>query len=122
MTPTDSINQPFPNGYAACAAWWRDFSDRIDAAEGYFIDPKLREFTQALPADQVGDFIDALGEVLITWKISGEPANDYTNGPPDVAFCKLSRHEQDQQYDDGEPATDLARAMNATQPWEVSHG
>lgn len=112
--------RPFPNGYAACAAWWRDFSDRLDVAEAYSVDPKLYEAVQALPHDQLSDFCDALGEMLVSWKRSSEPEHTYTSNPARVAFCKLSPNEQDAQFDGNyEPCTDLARQMFATQPWEV---
>lgn len=102
----------FPDGYEAAHTWWRAFLDARDAAKPYEFDSNLRNFGLSLPIEQLGEFLDAVGALVVCWMTAGEPARECKMNAPRIAFTRLSPEEQDAQFDDdGEPVTDLAREI-----------
>lgn len=102
----------FRDGYEAAHAWWLRFLDARDAAHPYKFNSNLREFASILPPEQIPQFLDSVGALMVTWIVDGEPTDLCFVGPAYVEFNSLSPAEQDAQTDgDGNPLTDLARAM-----------
>lgn len=114
-----------PDGYAAAGAWWRAFCARRDAAAPYAFPSELKEFALSLAPEHMLQFLDAIGEMMVTRETAGVPSADYLFSSGRVQFCCLSPQEQDAQWDeDGKPVTELARRMvgmpASTNP-EASH-
>ncbi|MCQ9615915.1 hypothetical protein L1889_03705 [Paenalcaligenes niemegkensis] len=102
----------FTDGYTAAAVWWNEFLERKEAAEGYFFYSNLRESIPPLRYEAQCQFLDAIGELMVSWMVSGEPSSIRSFGPACVEFTKLSPEGQDAQVDDnGSPLTNLALAM-----------
>lgn len=111
LTVNNSSTRSFPfvaDGYRAAEQWHVDFCAAAEAAEGYLFPSGLRQAFEALPTAARGDFLDAVGVLLVSFQIIGIPAPGRQNLREDVALSAMSHEEQDRwaqtQDDEGDNA------------------
>lgn len=106
------VKPTFKDGHEAAHTWWVRFLDARDAAAPHFFNSNLREFASILPPDHLRQFLDAVGALMVSWIVAGDPTRQAYFGAAYVEFNTLKPQEQDAQFDgEGTPLTDLARAM-----------
>lgn len=111
-TPSAESSKPFRDGHEAAYVWWLRFLEAHEAAGGYFFSSNLREFASILPANQIRQFLDSVGALMVAWIVAGEPTRKCYIGAAHIAFNDLSPEQQDAQFDgNGAPLTALAQAM-----------
>ncbi|WPQ33674.1 hypothetical protein [Achromobacter xylosoxidans] len=88
-------------GHRAAEAWYLDLVHRADAAGGNFVPSMLRETHDALPEAARGGFLDAIGALLVTAEISGDPVAGAQNLTEDIYMYSLSPAEQRQFVQEG---------------------
>lgn len=86
---------PFTDGYAAAEAWYVDLDARatIDGTDTWVM-PKLREAFHELPPEQRGNFLDAIGALIVEYLVCGEPVADRWEAAECVRNCALTIEEQ----------------------------
>ncbi len=95
------------NGFRAAEQWHVGFCAAAEAAEGYLFPSGLRQAFEALPDSARPDFIDAIGALLVSFHVIGEPTPGRQNLQEEVALCHMSPEEQDRwaQAQDDEGVT-----------------
>lgn len=88
----NTITRP---GHQAAANWYADFEERVEGAGGYFVPSNLRDAFDHLPTEQRGDFLDAVGTLLVTWKVCGEPVAEHFDFIESIKFDAMPPNEQD---------------------------
>lgn len=84
------------DGFAAAEQWHIDFCAAEEAAEGYLFPSNLRQAFAALPAEAQGDFLDAIGALLVNFQVIGVPVPGRQNLREDCRLHTLSPQEQNE--------------------------
>ncbi|WP_417276127.1 hypothetical protein [Castellaniella sp.] len=101
MTEPTIIDAAVLAGYEAAHAWHVSLIDRLEALDkatginGYSIASGLRDAFSALPADQQGAFLDAVGAYLMLCHSEGTPTREAGITPELLAVHASTPAEQD---------------------------
>ncbi len=91
-----TISFPFStNGFRATEQWHMSFCAAAEAAEGYFFPSGLRQAFEALPHSARPDFIDAIGALLVSFQVIGEPIPGRQNLRGTVELGNMTHEEQE---------------------------
>lgn len=92
MKPTRTVI----DGFHAAEQWHVNFCKAADAADGYLYPSQLRQAFFALPTAAQGDFLDAIGALLVNFQVIGEPVPGRQNLREDCRLHAMSPQEQDE--------------------------
>lgn len=86
---------PIRCGFQAAEQWHISLYASADEAQGYFFPSGLRRAFEALPDAAGGDFLDAIGALLVSLVVTGEPEPGAQDLRGDVQLHALPYIEQD---------------------------
>lgn len=97
-------------GYEAARVWYADLDERLARAKGYFAPSLLQEaFLSLSPKDQ-GNFLDAVGTLVVSSKVSGEPCPQGFDFIGSIALDAMTPEQQDKVADDQEKSREAGNA------------
>ncbi|MFJ3465328.1 hypothetical protein [Achromobacter spanius] len=96
VNTSSTLGLPFrADGFRAAEQWHVGFCAAAEAAEGYLFPSGLRQAFEALPDSARPDFLDAIGALLVSFQVIGEPTPGRQNLQECVVVCLMSAEEQD---------------------------
>ncbi|OZI31756.1 hypothetical protein CAL29_28210 [Bordetella genomosp. 10] len=117
------------DGFVAAEQWYAAFHEKAEAKRGYYFRSQLREAFNALPQAQRGDFLDAIGALLVDWRaVGGWPIPGKKNLLESISLGLMTPEEQDrwqsraypQEEDGAAPAEGGEKAPSDAEPTQVA--
>ncbi|MDH2052558.1 hypothetical protein [Achromobacter marplatensis] len=90
-----SLQNPI-DGFRAAQEWHVTFCAAANAAEGYLFRSGLRQAFEGLAPSSQSDFLDAIGALLVTFQVIGEPVPGRQNLREEVQLHAMKPERQDE--------------------------